>query len=1015
MKKIVSTLIVLLITIFSFAQKGKDGALTISNTTIVNEFTALVSDANSGDTQLTLTQTTLNDNNRFGSALSSGDLILIIQMQGASVNASAEPWTGNGIYGLPLSAQWGEITNYNNCGNYEFAEIASVNSSSVITLRCALQYNYTATGRVQIVRIPRLTSLIVNDTLTTQQWNGSTGGICAIEVDGDITINANGVINATGLGFRGGLATLQNNIWGAGDFASINPTHGGMKGEGIAGYTSDYTPMGGQYGRGAAANAGGGSTSHNSGGGGGANAGDILNWQDGVGVPNPAYNTAWGLESPSIANVSASGGGRGGYTFSSNNQNANTTAPGNTAWGADNRRIQGGFGGRPLDYSTNRLFFGGGGGSGELNNSENEGANGGNAGGLIYIKCFGNINGTGKIESNGENGEDVFSNNPPFNSYAGNDGAGGAGAGGTIKIENTSGATISSLTINATGGNGGNQQLVRGFFYVNSINEAEGPGGGGGGGYVSLPNNSATINVNGGQNGTTNSQALTEFPPNGATSGASGLSTISNTVLNLSSSNDTICLGNTTTLVANLSNSLPSSSTIIWYDEDYNMIGTGVNFTTGTINNDTTFHVGICPGNQSIEVKVIIGASFSVDTSNLQIINEHCDLNDGSISGIIINGGALPLSYSWNGTTASSLDTTNLSVGTFQLIVTDNDGCSSEIGTYTILNENGPTIDSTNFSLQHEACDNNNGSISGITIAGGTAPYTTTWNSSPANIDLDNLNSGNYMLTVSDIYGCSDSSGIYTITNISGPSIDTSSILITPESCENNNGAISNITLNNGTAPFNYVWSNNETTLDISNLNAGNYTLIVNDSNNCQDSISISINGIGFPTAGFEISDSVYIVDEVITINNTSSSDVVSWNYNFDNNSTSTNNTPTISYNSSGSYTICQNVTNAYNCESQFCTQITIIEQNIPLVVPNVFTPNGDEQNEIFIIQNSTNETNLYVFDRWGNEVFHAAPYLNNWNGKHKNGQELSEGTYFYIIENKATNEELKGFFSLIR
>ena len=52
------------------------------------------------------------------------------------------------------------------------------------------------------------------------------------------------------------------------------------------------------------------------GGGGGGNAGDCLNWNEGVGVPNPAYNNAWDEEAINISNINSSGGGRGGYTFS---------------------------------------------------------------------------------------------------------------------------------------------------------------------------------------------------------------------------------------------------------------------------------------------------------------------------------------------------------------------------------------------------------------------------------------------------------------------------------------------------------------------------------------------------------------------------------------------------------------------------------------------------------------------------------------------------------------------------
>lgn len=1013
MKLLIIAFITILTATNIISQKGKNGNLTINNKTIVNEFAYLLNDANAGDVQITTSQTTLNDNNRFVNSLSKGDLLLIIQMQGASLNASAEPWTGNGIYGLPISPQWGEITNYNNCGNYEFVEVVNINSSSVITIRCGLQKNYTAIGKTQIVRVPRLETLTINDTLTTQQWNGSTGGICVVETNNDIIINANGVIHSTGLGFRGGVSSLRSNIWGAGDYASINQLNGGMKGEGIAGYTNDYTPMGGQYGKGAAANAGGGSTSHNSGGGGGANAGDISNWQNGVGNPNPIYNTAWGLETPSISNTTASGGGRGGYTYSSSNQNANTTAPGNSAWGSDSRRNQGGLGGRPLDYSLNKLFFGGGGGAGEINDSENQGANGGNAGGLIFIKTFGNITGTGKIETNGNNGQNIFTNNPPTFGYAGNDGAGGAGAGGTIKIENLNTSSIGNINISANGGNGGNQQLQKGVLYVNAINEAEGPGGGGGGGYVSIPTNTANISVNGGTNGTTNSDALSEFPPNGATSGGVGIVASSNNIIDLIAQNDTICMGENTTLNATSTNTLPQNYNITWYDNNYNMISVGNSFTTGTITNDTVFYVGICPGNTSIEVKVVIESSFVVDTSNVIVTNEHCDQSNGSISGISITGGVLPLSYSWNGNTSSSTNINNLNQGSYQLTITDNNGCSSNVGTFYISNIQAPIIDSVNHTIQNEICGNSNGAILGLSIQGGTPPYNYYWNGVSSALPLSNISEGIYNLIVVDSLGCKDSSLNYIVNNIPPPNIDTSSMVIIPESCENSNGSISNITINEGTSPFSYNWSNNYNSLNINGLSYGNYTLIVTDANNCKDTISVNVNNLPLPTAGFIISDSIFNLNDIIYINNSSSNNVVGWNYNFDNgNYDSISNTNTF-YTIPGEYTICQNVIDNNGCEDNYCHNIYIIENNLPIIIPNVITPNRDNNNDLFIIKNKPENMSLKIIDRWGIEVFEDNNYKNDWKGVNKKGLELPEGTYYYIIKYKTDTKT--GFFNLIR
>jgi len=89
------------------------------------------------------------------------------------------------------------------------------------------------------------------------------------------------------------------------------------------------------------------------------------------------------------------------------------------------------------------------------------------------------------------------------------------------------------------------------------------------------------------------------------------------------------------------------------------------------------------------------------------------------------------------------------------------------------------------------------------------------------------------------------------------------------------------------------------------------------------------------------------------------------------------------------------------------------------LVIPNIFTPNGDNYNDYFVIKNSNNwNINLQVFNRWGNEVYKADNYQNNWDGKYK-GNPLSDGTYFYIIKAKGKDsgkeKEYKGSLMIMR
>lgn len=838
----------IILSLSALGQRGKNGSVTISSPTIVNEYTTLSSSVSSGSSNLIVTDANLNANNRFSANLSSGDLLMIIQMQGASINGSREPWSGTGWYGLPLDNTWGEVVNYNNAGNYEFVEVASVPNTTTINLKCGLQNNYTDTARVQVIRVPRYNDLTVNNTISADPWNGTTGGIVAIEVLGATTINSGGSIDVTGLGFRGGTANVTSYVYGASQWAMMENMRGGEKGESIGGKGLDYDYHGGRYGMGAAANGGGGGNSHNSGGGGGANGGNISNWNGGVGVPNPTYNAAWALETPSIAGAVSSGGGRGGYTINSNNQNALTTPPGDGTWGSDNRQNHGGLGGRPLDYSTGKIFLGGGGGAGHKNDATSIGGSGGNGGGLVYIRSFDAIAGAGSILANGNNGENLTGSSPSASAYTGKDGPGGAGAGGTVIIEAVNG--INSVSIEAKGGKGGDQILSAGTF-VFTVNEGEGPGGGGGGGYIAYSSGTPSTSVIGGANGTTNSDGLTEFPDNGATSGGTGTSSSNFPTYTITALNDTICSGTSTTLTAVVNGSLPSGAGIIWYDAPVNgnFIGAGTNFTTGNLTNDTTFYVGICPGSYTVPVSVIMGVSFSYSDNNILIQNEDCGSSNGSITGITITGGAVPYTFEWNNIVEPSQDLTGIPSGSYTLVVTDANFCSATIGTYVVGSNAGFIIDTTTSVISPTTCGNSNGSITGISVSGGSTPYSYTWNNvSTLTADTIGLDTGLYVLNISDANGCSDSTFYYQIINLSGPTIDTSALNISPEHCNLSDGAITGITTSGGNGNLNYFWNNQNSAIDITGIPTGNYTLVVIDTNNCTDTISnINVGAVSGP------------------------------------------------------------------------------------------------------------------------------------------------------------------------
>ncbi|MBI4929487.1 MAG: gliding motility-associated C-terminal domain-containing protein [Bacteroidetes bacterium] len=810
-----------------FAQRGKNGTPpAITTNTVVNEYTSLTANAAAGATTITVANSTLNTNGRFSGNLAPGDLIMIIQIQGSTISArDSNQWDP---FAWPRDSSWGIISNYGNCGNWEFAEVYSIPSGTSITLDCPLTNNYTSAGRVAVVRVPRYSSLTINNggSITCDAWNGTIGGICAIEVENNTTINAGGIIDIIGKGFRGGALLENQSTFGANEAAYKDPGFGAEKGEGIVGYQSDYNIYGGKYGKGAPANGGGGGNDHDCGGGGGANAGDTSLW-NGHGNPDnsgPNWNLAWNLQYAGFSAQTSSGGGQGGYGFNGNcgscNQNATTTGPNNASWGGDSRRSWGGCGGRPLDYSTGKLFLGGGGGSGEQ--SDNEGGAGGNGGALLYIMSYGTVSGAGQLLSNGNNGVNS-TGTPASSSFAGRDGAGGAGAGGTIVVNSV--GTISGISISANGGTGGNQIIVKGGFYFSNggnVWEAEGPGGGGGGGYIAISTGAPIRTSNGGANGTTNSNGLTEFIPNGATKGGAGTNNASVTNFIINSPNVTICAGQAATLTATLSGTVPGGTTIIWYDQLVagNNLGTGTTYTTTVLAVGTyTYYVGTCPGTYHQPVIV------SVVSSPVVSVGPDVTMCNGSSTTLSASGGT---GYAWS--PVAGLSNPNISnpvatpVSTTTYVVTVTSSCG---------NTNDTVIVTVNSSVTASISGNTticSGGNTTLTASGG-GNYSWTTGATTGAINISPTTTTTYSVFVGS-GSCADTASV----TVNVTSAITASISGNTTICP---GSTTTLTASGGSS---YSWSTTATTSAITVSPTSNTTYsVIASSGTCVDTTSISI------------------------------------------------------------------------------------------------------------------------------------------------------------------------------
>jgi gliding motility-associated-like protein len=352
------------------------------------------------------------------SRFSPGDMVLIIQMQGAVIDTSN-------------AASFGDILEIGSAGNYEINVVRSV-EGNVIRLKNKILKEYIVGGQVQLIRVPNLGDAAVGN-LTALPWNGKTGGVLAF-VGGNIVLHGN--IDVSGRGFRGGQlmnlegTTCPNSFGYFYDITKIDSS--GLKGEGIAVLPDTHS-----RGRGKAANGGGGGNNHNAGGGGGANFG-----QGGAG----GHFTC--VDDP----VSTRGIGGGALVF----------------LGSESQKIfMGGGGG--AGHSNNHYGFSGGDGGGIVlawvntiqahpylikangesvgnGSTFNDGGGGGGAGGAIHIHFGGENPFPIEVQVNGGHGGSIMSNH----------GHGGGGGAGALMVNTLPFGTINLAAFGGRNGKGDN-------------------------------------------------------------------------------------------------------------------------------------------------------------------------------------------------------------------------------------------------------------------------------------------------------------------------------------------------------------------------------------------------------------------------------------------------------------------------------------------------------------------------------------------------------------------------------
>lgn len=134
------------------------------------------------------------------------------------------------------------------------------------------------------------------------------------------------------------------------------------------------------------------------------------------------------------------------------------------------------------------------------------------------------------------------------------------------------------------------------------------------------------------------------------------------------------------------------------------------------------------------------------------------------------------------------------------------------------------------------------------------------------------------------------------------------------------------------------------------------------------------------------------------------------WSYDFGDGNTSSDPNPTNLYPAPGEYYVCLTVANQAGCVDSICQMLPVAPAEVH--IPNVVTANNDGVNDLLEFQylEFYPDNHLTVLNRWGNVIYEADNYQNDWNPK-----DLSEGTYFLILQLHAIETEYSGFFQVIK
>lgn len=408
---------------------------------------------------------------------------------------------------------------------------------------------------------------------------------------------------------------------------------------------------------------------------------------------------------------------------------------------------------------------------------------------------------------------------------------------------------------------------------------------------------------------------------------------------------------------------------------------------TNTVNQADIFIARFCIPDSIISA---FNSTVSIE-SNPASLNNLCEGDSVLLFVDLQNNLSSGYTFLWNnGDTNDSIWVQiNNQTQTYTVTISKDDGCEACITSTSIaLPSAMQAIDITlNYSDTTHICSGNNISLN-VTSNFTNATYLWNTNNTSASIVVDSTG----LYTVVGSNGCSNDSAWVYVNVLQSPEIfplqDTIWIC-------NGQLAVLEI-LNSDMYPI--TWNDGSSGNQLIVNQGGSYYAYT--SNMCGiDTVYFTVI-VDTLSVSFTSSENSGYVPLFIELTNHSSENVISFQWNFGNGEFSNLENPSIEFNDTGLYQIqLIGITNQ-GCSDTAYQSIQVLNCNVQVYIPNTFSPNGDLINDEFIVESDCPyQGNLYIYNRWGDEIYNISGDNLIWNGKTKYDSEAVQGVYVYVIE----------------